>query len=394
MNTPVRMMIYTQDSYGLGHLRRATNLANALVAKRKDLTILMVVDSPVAPFFELSERIDFVKLPTLIRVHSGVFRAESLSIDYECIYKMRSEVITGILQHFQPHLMLVDHRPGGANNELLAALEMAKQQKLDTKFVLGLRDIIDDPKITRALWKKERVYDTLEGYYDAVIIYGSPEYFSTADEYCIPRTERKRVHYCGYICNTAPAQEPLAIRSRLGIGDRPLVTVMAGGGADAFRLMSTFLDCLECDGISRIFSSVIVTGPFLPAAQSKIIQERSKMLGVSVYKTIHDTISHVNASDLIISMAGYNTLSEILRLQKPALVIPRSGSSAEQMIRATIFAQRGLIRALDPQDCSSEQLLREILEMLSSRSSSALRDFPKMDGVEKATEILLDLLPN
>lgn len=148
------MLIYTQDSYGLGHLRRTTLLANALVSKRKDLTILMVVDSPVAPFFDLGERIDFIKLPTVIKVDAGVFRPDQLTIDYDIVKKMRSEIISGIVSNFEPHVMLVDHMPGGANNELLPMLEMARQQKFPTKFVLGLRDIIDDPKVTCDLWKK------------------------------------------------------------------------------------------------------------------------------------------------------------------------------------------------------------------------------------------------
>jgi hypothetical protein len=45
--------MYTQDSFGLGHLRRATNLANSLVRACADLSVLLVVDSPVAPFFDL-----------------------------------------------------------------------------------------------------------------------------------------------------------------------------------------------------------------------------------------------------------------------------------------------------------------------------------------------------
>ena len=68
MSESARIMIYSQDSYGLGHLRRTTNVANALVKQRKNLTVLIAVDSPVAPFFELSERIDFIKLPTVVKV--------------------------------------------------------------------------------------------------------------------------------------------------------------------------------------------------------------------------------------------------------------------------------------------------------------------------------------
>ena len=54
MAKPTRILMYSQDSYGLGHLRRVTTLANTLVSERPDLSVLLVVDSPVAPFFVIN----------------------------------------------------------------------------------------------------------------------------------------------------------------------------------------------------------------------------------------------------------------------------------------------------------------------------------------------------
>ncbi|PYR20026.1 MAG: hypothetical protein DMF98_24080, partial [Acidobacteria bacterium] len=92
MSKPVRILMYSQDSYGLGHLRRATNFANALVNERSNLSILLVVDSPVAPFFDLQPHIDFVKLPTVVKVGAGVFRPGSLLTSYGLVKAMRSTV--------------------------------------------------------------------------------------------------------------------------------------------------------------------------------------------------------------------------------------------------------------------------------------------------------------
>ena len=110
-----------------GHLRRTTNLANSLVERREDLSVLLIVDSPVAPFFELEPRIDFVKLPTVVKVDAGVFRTGRLQTEYEPIRKMRASLIREITRRFAPHVLLVDHMPGGANRELLPTLGMIRR---------------------------------------------------------------------------------------------------------------------------------------------------------------------------------------------------------------------------------------------------------------------------
>ncbi|SRR5712691_6907548 len=125
--------MYSQDSYGLGHLRRATNLANALVAERPDLSVLLVVDSPVAPFFDLQERIDFVKLPTVVKVAAGVFRPGSLLTSYGLVKAIRSKVNREVLGRFRPDLVLVDHMPGGANRDLVPALRLIRSLNYSTR---------------------------------------------------------------------------------------------------------------------------------------------------------------------------------------------------------------------------------------------------------------------
>jgi predicted glycosyltransferase len=347
-----------------------------------------MVDSPVAPFFDLSPRIDYIKLPTIVKVDAGVFRPGRLQAEYARVNKIRSAMISEVLRHFQPEVMLVDHMPGGANNELLPSLEMAYREKLFTKFVLGLRDIIDDPSVTCGLWERERVYETMEKYYSDILIYSSPDFFPTAEKYNIPETERKKVHYCGYVSHLArPSTE---IKEESGI---PVVSLLAGGGADGYRLMSAFLDSLEEGPFGQSVSSVIVTGPFLPEEHSKTVRDRSNRLGVRVHATLKDTFSHINASDVIVSMAGYNTLSEILTLGKAAVIVPRPGPSKEQTMRAAIFSERGLIRYLPPQELTGASLRAAIMDMLKMPKAQNSVKLPDMNGVANATGILLSLFP-
>jgi predicted glycosyltransferase len=388
---PARILMYSQDSYGLGHLRRATNFANAMVAKRPDLSVLLVVDSPVAPFFDLQERIDFVKLPTVVKVEAGVFRPGRLLTDYSLVKAMRSTVNREVLARFRPDLVLVDHMPGGANRELVPALRLIRALAYPTRIVLGVRDIIDDPAVTCAVWEREGFYDTLKRYYDSVLIYGSADVFPTAARYQIEAALPGQIRYCGYVCNMDPVKEPGQVRAKLELGGDPIILVTAGGGADAFRLMQTYLEALPLVNGTLRATTIMVTGPFMPEEQRKWIRDRARELGVQVRTSVSDSLSHLNAAELVVSMAGYNTVSEILRFRKRAILVPRLGPSAEQRMRAAIFSQRGLVTTIDPCELSARRLAAAIVDTLSKPAPAAMQ-MPAMHGVNTVTRTLLGWL--
>jgi predicted glycosyltransferase len=388
---PARILMYSQDSYGLGHLRRATNFANALVAERSDLSVLLVVDSPVAPFFDLQDRIDFLKLPTVVKVEAGVFRAGRLLTDYALVKAMRSTVNREVLARFRPDLVLVDHMPGGANGELVPALRILRSLDCRTRIVLGVRDIIDDPAVTCTVWQREGFYDTLRRFYDDVLIYGSADVFPTGQRYQIENALPGRVRYCGYVSNLDPVKEPEYVRAKLDVGSEPIIVVTAGGGADAFRLMKTYLEALPLVNGDLQATTIMVTGPFMPDEQRKWIRDRARDRGVQVRTSVSDSLSQLNAAELVVSMAGYNTVSEILRLRKRAILVPRLGPSAEQRMRATIFSQRGLVTAIDPRELSAQRLAAAIVDTLKKPAPAAVQ-MPAMHGVTTVTRTLLNWL--
>jgi predicted glycosyltransferase len=385
-----RILMYTQDSFGLGHLRRSTHLANALVARRADLSVLLVVDSPVAPFFELQPHIDFIKLPTVVKVGAGVFRSGRLAEEYEEVRALRSSVLRETALQFEPDVVLVDHMPGGANRELVPTLASIRRRGLSSRIVLGLRDIIDEPALTHEVWRREQVYETLQDYYDLVLIYGSPEVFDAAEEYGIARVMGERVEYCGYVCTPGVVRPPERVRAELGLGPGPVVTVTAGGGADAGHLMRAYLDAVQMLGTRP--ATVMLTGPFMAEEEVRRLAERGSALGVLVQTSVGDAPSLLHAADVVVSMAGYNTLSEIVRLGKRAVIVPRAGPSAEQRLRARLFAERGLIDVVEPTSLDGPTLARALEKALLTPQVGQRR-LPDLSGVARASEALLECLP-
>src|SRR2546423_14831639 len=73
----LRIALYSQDSLGLGHLRRSTLIGQHLLDEAPDSAVLLFADSPVGPFFELPDGMDCVKLPSILKVDSGKGRPSS-----------------------------------------------------------------------------------------------------------------------------------------------------------------------------------------------------------------------------------------------------------------------------------------------------------------------------
>ena len=63
----MRLFIYSQDGMGLGHLRRTLNIAREVISRCEDASVLVVADSPVAPFFPEVPGVCYLKLPTLVK---------------------------------------------------------------------------------------------------------------------------------------------------------------------------------------------------------------------------------------------------------------------------------------------------------------------------------------
>ena len=90
-------------------------------------------------------------------------------------------------------------------------------------------------------------------------------------------------------------------------------------------------------------------GPFMPASEQQEFHERCDALpNVEILSfDSHLELLMVKAT-AVVAMGGYNTFCEILTLDKPSLIIPRSVPRQEQLIRAERAVRLGLVSMLDP----------------------------------------------
>ena len=85
-----RLLIYSHDSFGLGHLRRCNAIAQSLVDHRKDLSVLILSGSPIIGSFDFPSRVDFVRIPGVIKLRDGNYTSLSLDMAVEETLAMRA----------------------------------------------------------------------------------------------------------------------------------------------------------------------------------------------------------------------------------------------------------------------------------------------------------------
>ena len=126
--------------------------------------------------------------------------------------------------------------------------------------------------------------------------------------------------------------------------------------------------------------ALILTGPHMSPAERADLMAQAAACPVEILSSSEDATLLLRQAAAVVTMAGYNSLCEVLALRKKALVIPRSGPSAEQRIRSQIFSQQRLIRMLDPDHLAPERLAHELMQLLTDDNIPNPANIPPLDG--------------
>ena len=154
-----RVLIYSHDTFGLGHLRRCRAIAHELVGRFKGISVLILSGSPVIGSFEFRARVDFVRIPGVIKLKDGSYTSLGLHIDLDQTMAMREAIIRQTAKVFNPDLFLVDKEPLGLEGEVNNTLKMLRG--MGARTVLGLRDVMDAPDALRREWERKAALPAL-----------------------------------------------------------------------------------------------------------------------------------------------------------------------------------------------------------------------------------------
>lgn len=383
-----RVLMYSHDTFGLGHLRRCREIAHALVERFKGLQVLIVSGSSIAGAFDFRARVDFIKIPSVIKLYNGEYTSLAHHIDVGETLAMRRAIIQQTADLYRPNIFIVDKEPLGLRGELEQTLVMLKSR--GTTLVLGLREVLDAPELVRAEWQRTDALNRIEALYDAIWVYGGKNFWDPLTGLDVPCSVRARMTFTGHLRRSlprAPATKSLDLPDEY-------ILVTAGGGGDGCPLMRQVLAAREYDR-SLDYPLVMILGPFMVAEERDEIRERARSLA---NVTVLDFESQIEAIMLraraIVSMGGYNTFCEILSFDKRALLVPRCRPRREQLIRAARAAELGLVDMLDPNAADDPRLMARALRNLPGRlqpSAHGMRiDLNGLEAIGEMTGIFID----
>jgi predicted glycosyltransferase len=337
-----RILIYSHDTFGLGHLRRCRTIAHSLVENFKQLSVLILSGSPIIGSFDFRTRVDFVRVPGVIKLRNGEYTSLNLHLDIRETMSMRASIIQHTAEEFDPDIFIVDKEPVGLRGELLQTLKTLKRR--DTRIILGLRDVMDEPRLLEPEWQRKKAVPALREFYDEIWVYGLPQICDPLEGIALPESVRKKMVYTGYL------QREVASRGappRLPeIANKPFLLVTTGGGGDGEGLVDWVLRAYEHDPLLP-YPALLVLGPFMQAERQAQFMDRAAKLKRVDAITFHGHLDAVVARAAgVVAMGGYNTFCEVLSLDKRALIVPRTKPRLEQFIRASRAAEMGLVSML------------------------------------------------
>jgi len=374
-----RIMLYSHDTFGLGHLRRSRALAAALTEGDPHASAIILTGSPVAGRFTFPERVDHIRLPGVTKLSDGTYISQTLGLNIDDTTSLRAGLIQSAVERYEPDLLIVDKEPTGFRGELLPTLEYLRMRGR-TRVVLGLRDVLDEPEVLAAEWARKGAIAAAENLYDEIWVYGVRDVYDPTEGLPLSDETRARMYWTGYLRRqvTDASDTP----------QTPYILVTPGGGGDGAAMVSLVLSAYEQDPDLKP-NAVLIYGPFLSGDVRDAFDARVSKLGGRVTAVgFESRIEALFAGAVgVVCMGGYNTFCEVLSFDKPAVILPRTKPRLEQWIRASRAEDLGLVRMLDEfRDGMTTQAMIEAIR--------ALPDQPKpsesgADGLLDGLEVVI-----
>jgi predicted glycosyltransferase len=332
-------MLYSQHILGIGHFFRSMEIARALHGHE----VMFVEGGDPLPDFTTPTHVRRFFLPPLMM--DAEFKSmEGRNGSLDEIKTERTRLFLEAFLDFAPQVLITELFPFGRRQfrfELMPVLRTIREQRMPTKIVCSLRDILveKDKQSEYEQW----VLDILNTHYSLVLIHSDPrlislpETFTQVDKISIP------IRYTGFVTRPLPA-----VRREPG---KKVIAASSGGGKVGADLLAGTIMAVQSMPDQSVCLRVFL-GPFMEQGdQDFLAQLAKKDIRTTLHPFSSDFLAELMAAELSISMAGYNTCMDILNTGVKAIVYPFP-QNREQTLRAKRLEGLELVKvieALDPE---------------------------------------------
>lgn len=361
----MKVFFHVQHLLGIGHLRRAATLAQALRAAGFEVT-LASGGMPV-------RGIPVLQLPPASSDAAFKHLLDERGRPVDDAWKAkRRDALLAAWRAARADVLMVELFPFGRRQmrfELLPLLEEARARTPRPLVVCSARDLIQ--------WRPTRepeMLDTFERYFDRLLVHGDPAVarfnFGLAAEIT------GKLHYTGYVVENPS--------SKNNVGEDE-VLVSVGGGAVGRPILEAALAARPLTSL-RDHPWRLLAGINAPEEHLASLLSRAAP-GVTVERARADFTARLASCVLSISQAGYNTVMETLAAGARAVIVPFAGEGeAEQTMRARLLVARGLLEMIE-EEALDPRSLAAAIERVRVRPRPAPGDID-LDGAAASARLL------
>ncbi|MGA0616057.1 glycosyltransferase family protein [Paracoccus sp. KR1-242] len=371
----MRVMFYVQHLLGIGHLARASRIAEALAADGAQVTV--VTGGLPVPGFP-APGIAHLALPAMAVGQEGfgdLVDAEGRAVD-DTFREHRRALLLDAFAALDPDVLLIEAFPFGRRQvrfELLPLIRVARDRANPPLILSSVRDIL---QANRKPGRDEETVAALADF-DAVLVHGDPAFSRIEESFPLAARIAPKLRYTGLVTPPPPA----------ATDERHDIVLSAGGGAvgaDLIRCAMQARALLPLD-----LNWCVLTGPNLPQPEfeafSALASDR-----LAVHRFRANLAGLMASARVSVSQAGYNTVGDVLRAGCEAVLVPfASGGETEQTLRAEKLAARGLALVLPERGLTAEALA-DAIRIALGRSGRA-RPALDLDGANTSARILREM---
>jgi predicted glycosyltransferase len=376
------VLFYVQHLLGIGHLRRALRIVDALAMDGAAVT-LVSGGMPLSALAAHSAARIIQLAP--IRARDVGFKElvgpDDRPID-ETLRNARRAALLDAYAAAQPDAVLIEAFPFGRRAfrfELDALIDMARLGRSRALVLCSLRDIVVTHGDTTRL---RDIVDRVRAQFDFVLVHGDPAFIPLEASFPLAAEIADRLIYTGYVGAADTAAD-----IDVGAG-RNEVLVSAGGGAVGGVLLSTALEARRFGFLAR-FIWRLLAGPNLPDPEFEALAG-SLPEGVILERYREDFPQLLRQCLVSVSQGGYNTVLEIVAARAAAVVVPFAAErETEQSLRAERLAASGVLEVVRENELSPERLAGAMNRAIDRGPGAITID---TGGAQSTAAVVMDMI--
>lgn len=365
-----KLLFYSHNLYGLGHIVRSLRIAEAAL-QIGGCECCLLTGCRVLDCLEMDPRIRLVRLPPVVQ--RGIVLEGASADSGPGVMSERGRQIVEFSRRWMPAAFLVDSLPLGLGGELRGVLSAARDENWNSRFVWG----VPYAEGTRFRLPRSRDIRTCLAQYESAIAYTDPSSHEVFGEFQATDFLPPRCEYVGYVTDAVDRTTPAR---------PPQIVGLTGGGVGGRRLLAWILAATESQRAAGSARLRFVVGALGDVEQAESLTAGQPNVELLATATVAQA---VRGASLVIARAGYNSAYTLVRSELPLILVPLPTNDDEQYARARRLSRLPAVWMIDErQPAVEEELSRCVVAGLNAPRQS--RRLPlNTDGACRAAAWLL-----